>query len=111
RLRPQPGDVARAVAAGELVRTFAFRGAVHLATPEGAGVYLALRASSRMWELPSWQTFYGLAPADWPAFRQAVRDALAGGPLTPSALGAVLTSQPAYRHLETVFAANPWSLV
>ncbi|WP_315096236.1 DNA glycosylase AlkZ-like family protein [uncultured Cellulomonas sp.] len=111
RLRPRPGDVARAVAAGELVRTFAFRGAVHLATPEGAGAYLALRASSRMWELPSWQTFYGLAPADWPAFRQAVRDALAGGPLTPSALGAVLTSQPTYRHLDTVFADNPWSLV
>jgi hypothetical protein len=111
RVSPQPGDVARATADGELVRTFAFRGAVHLATPEDAGVYLALRASSRMWELPSWQTYYGLTPSDWPAFRQAARDALADGPLTPAALGAALTAEPAFHHLEKVFADNPWSLL
>jgi hypothetical protein len=111
RLRPDPGDVSRAIADGELVRTFAFRGAIHLATPEDAGVYLALRASSRMWELPSWQTYYGLAPSHWPAFRQAARDALADGPLTPTALGATLTAEPAFHHLEKVFADNPWSLL
>ncbi|WP_421741746.1 DNA glycosylase AlkZ-like family protein [Cellulomonas sp.] len=108
---PLPGELVHAIAEGALVRTFAFRGAVHVATPEDAGVYLALRASSRMWELPSWRTYYGLAPSDWPAFRQAARDALADGPLTPAALGDTLTAEPAFHHLETVFADNPWSLL
>jgi hypothetical protein len=76
------GDVARAVDAGEIVKTYAFRGATHLLTPEEGGAYLALRASGRQWELPSWQETYGLAPGDWPAFREAVREAVAEGPLT-----------------------------
>ena len=109
--RPHQGELARAIADGRLVRTFAFRGAVHLATPQDAAVYLALRGSSRMWELPSWRTYYGLAPADWPAFRQTVRDALADGPLTPAELGATVTAEPAFQHLAQVFADNPWSLL
>jgi hypothetical protein len=76
------GDVARALDAGELIKTYAFRGATHLITPEEGGIYLALRASGRQWELPSWQEAYGLAPADWPAFRTVVREAVADGPLT-----------------------------
>ena len=74
RSRHRPGDVARALADGRLIKTFAFRGATHLLTPEDGGVYLALRAASRMWELPSWQSFYGLPPSDWPHLREAVRD-------------------------------------
>ena len=52
RQRSRPGEVARALADGRIIKTFAFRGATHLMTPEDAGVYLALRAASRMWELP-----------------------------------------------------------
>jgi hypothetical protein len=77
-----PGEVARALEAGEVFKTYAFRGATHLVTPEDGGIYLALRASGRQWELPSWQEAYGLVPADWPAFREAVREAVAGEPLT-----------------------------
>jgi hypothetical protein len=76
------GDVARALAAGEVFKTYAFRGATHLLTPEEGGSYLALRASGRQWELPSWQETYGLTPADWPAFRETVRDSVADEPLT-----------------------------
>ena len=76
------GDVARALDAGEVFKTYAFRGATHLLTPEEGGAYLALRASGRQWELPSWQETYGLTPADWPAFRETVREAVADGPLT-----------------------------
>ena len=67
------GDAGRALAAGELVKVFTFRGATHLMTPQDAGAYLAVRASSRMWELPSWQSYYELAPSDWPRFRKYVR--------------------------------------
>ena len=68
RQRSRSGEVARALAEGRIIKTFAFRGATHLLAPEDGGVYLALRAASRMWELPSWQSYYDLAPADWPRF-------------------------------------------
>jgi hypothetical protein len=80
-------------------------------TPEAASIYLALRASSRVWELRSWQEFYQLKPADWPAFRAAVRDALADGPLTRQDLGSALTRDPRYRHLGFVFSEDNWTLI
>jgi hypothetical protein len=111
RLSSRPGDVIEAVADGRLIRTFAFRGAVHLMTPETAAIYLALRASSRVWELPSWQDFYKLKPSDWPAFRAAVRDALADGPLTRAELGAAVTRHARYSHLGFVFTDDNWTLL
>ena len=105
------GEVARALAEGRLVKTFAYRGATHLMRPEDAGVTLALRAASRMWELPSWRTYYGLEPGDWPAFRETVRDALADGPLTREELGAAVTSRPAYRHLAFAFEEGSVTLL
>lgn len=109
--RSEPGEVARAVADGRLIRTFAFRGATHLMTPEDAGIYLALRASSRMWELPSWRRYYGLEPSDWPAFREAVRGALAHGPLTRSELGAAVTAQARFAHLGFAFGEGSGTLL
>ena len=98
------GDAARALATGKVVKVFAFGGAMHLMTPQDAGAYLALRASSRMWELPSWQSFYGLTPSDWPRYRAYVRQALADGPLTRSELAAALGRSSRYRHLRTFVA-------
>lgn len=104
RMHGAAGDATRALAANEVVKVFAFRGATHLMTPEDAGAYLAIRASSRMWELPSWQSFYGLAPSDWPRFRAYVRSALAKGPLTRSELADALRRSSRYRHLGPVVA-------
>ena len=53
RRRSEAGEVARALAEGRIIKTFAFRGATHLMSPEDGGAYLALRAASRIWELPS----------------------------------------------------------
>ncbi|MET1058224.1 MAG: crosslink repair DNA glycosylase YcaQ family protein [Nocardioides sp.] len=98
------GDAARALAAGSVVKVYAFRGATHLMTPRDAGAYLAVRASSRMWELPSWQSYYGLAPSDWPRFRDYVRRVLADGPLTHGELLAALGRSSRYRHLARLLA-------
>ncbi len=98
------GDAARALEAGQVVKVFAFRGATHLMTPQDAGAYLAVRASGRMWELPSWQNYYELTPSDWPRFREHVRKALDGGPLTRSELVAALRRSSRYRHLGTIIA-------
>ncbi len=100
------GDAARALAAGELVKVFAFRGATHLMTPQDAGAYLAVRASSRMWELASWRSYYGLEPSDWPRFREYVREALADGPLTHAELTAALGRSSRYRHLSTILTGG-----
>lgn len=111
RLRSRSGEVARALAEGQIIKTFAFRGATHLLTPADGGAYLALRAASRMWELPSWQSFYGLTPADWPRLRQAVREALADGPMTRDELGAAVTARPRFRHLGFAFADGAGTLL
>ncbi|WP_460819319.1 DNA glycosylase AlkZ-like family protein [Nocardioides korecus] len=111
RQESAPGELLAARAAGEVVTAFAFRGAVHHLSPEDGGTYLALRSAGRQWELPSWVEHYRLSAEQWPDFRAAVREALAGGPLTVAELGQVLTAEAAYRHLATVFADGAWTLL
>ena len=111
RTTSRRGELAAALGAGEVVKAFAFRGSMHYLSPEDGGIYLALRAAGRQWELPSWVEHYRLAPADWPDFRAAVREALADGPLTVGELGRALARTPAYRHLEPVFAEGAGTLV
>jgi hypothetical protein len=111
RTKSQPGEVARALAEGQIIKTYTFRGATHLLTPEDGGMYLALRAASRMWELPSWQSFYGLTPSDWPLLREAVREALADGPITRDELGAAVTARPKFRHLGHAFTNKSHTLL
>ncbi|MDM7829898.1 DNA glycosylase AlkZ-like family protein [Cellulomonas edaphi] len=106
-----PGEVERAVRDGRLLRTFAFRGAVHVMTPEHASAYLALRAVGRQWERASWQEYYGLVPDAWPAFRSAVRDALDEGPLSPAEIGEALAAQMEYARLQPIFSTEPWTLL
>lgn len=111
RIGSKSGDVATALADGRLIKSFAFRGATHLMTPEDAGIYLALRGASRMWELSSWQIYYKLRPSDWPDFRAAVRQALANGPLTRQELGLAVTAHARFRHLGFVFEDDNWTLL
>ena len=111
RQRSEAGEVARARAEGRLIMTFAFRGATHLMTPEDGGVYLALRAASRQWELKSWREYYGLEKSDWPALRETVREALADEPLTVRELIAEIAARPRFAHLGPILAGNPWSVM
>jgi hypothetical protein len=108
---PRPDELTDALRDGRLLRTFAFRGAAHLLTPEEGGAYLALRAAGRQWELRSWQEYYGLAPHDWPDFRAAVREAVDDHPLTPAELGTALAARPRFEHLREIFARDPWALL
>jgi hypothetical protein len=111
RTASHPGELARALVEGEVIKAFAFRGAMHYLSAEDGGAYLALRAAGRQWELPSWVEYYRLAPADWPRFRETVRDALSDGPLTIAELGAAVTRRRAYRHLKPVFDEGAGTLV
>lgn len=111
RTTSRPGELAEALADGSVIKAFAFRGSMHYLSPEDGGIYLALRAAGRQWELPSWVEHYGLSPSDWPGFRAAVRDALTAEPLTIVELGDALTRQRPYRHLKSVFDEGAWTLV
>ena len=111
RTTSQPGELARALAEGRVVKAFAFRGSMHYLSPEDGGAYLALRAAGRQWELPSWQEYYRLKPADWPAFRETVRESLADGPLTIAELGEAVTRRRRYRHLRPVFDDGAGTLI
>ena len=71
RTTSREGELADALVDGEVVKAFAFRGAMHYLSPEEGGVWLALRAAGRQWELKSWVDYYRLRPEDWPEFRAA----------------------------------------
>ncbi|MFN8192655.1 MAG: crosslink repair DNA glycosylase YcaQ family protein [Nocardioidaceae bacterium] len=111
RTTSREGELADALVDGEVVKAFAFRGAMHYLSPEEGGVWLALRAAGRQWELKSWVDYYRLAPEDWPEFRAAVREALDDGPLTIGELGEALARHRAYRHLKPVFDEGAGTLV
>jgi DNA glycosylase AlkZ-like len=111
RASSRPGRLAAALADGEVIKVFAFRGSMHYLSPEEGGIYLALRSAGRQWELPSWVKHYRLSPADWPDFRAEVRAALSDGPLTLVELGSALARHRAYRHLKPVFDEGAGTLI
>jgi hypothetical protein len=111
RVTSRPGELAAALAEGEVIKAFAFRGSMHYLSPEEGGIYLALRSVGRQWELPSWVEHYRLSPSDWPDFRAAVRAALSDGPLTLVELGEALTRHRAYRQLKPVFDEGAGTLI
>jgi Winged helix DNA-binding domain len=79
--KPSPGALAAALAGGDLVRTWAMRGTLHVLPVEEAVDVLALLAAARTWERASWQKAF--LPADQvAAIAEAATSALARGPLT-----------------------------
>jgi hypothetical protein len=95
----RPGEVARALADGRLIKTWAMRGTLHLLTPEDAGAFLSLMASGRSWERPSWERYFGVTPRHIDELRQAVRKALDGKVLTREELIAAVIAQRGLRHV------------
>jgi len=93
RKASRPGEVARALTEGRLIKTWAMRGALHLLTPEDAGAFLSLMAAGRSWERPSWQRYFGVTPKQLAALLRAVREALDGRILTRDELVAAVIGQ------------------
>ncbi|WP_227982211.1 winged helix DNA-binding domain-containing protein [Nocardia spumae] len=90
RHRGAPGAVAAALESGELMKTWAMRGTLHALPPDTAAAALALLASARTWEKPSWQRNFGATPDEMRALTEAVAERLDGAVLTRSELVAAL---------------------
>src|SRR5437762_4158184 len=99
RTTSRPGDVARALAQGRLIKTWAMRGTLHLLTPEDAGAFLSLIAAGRSWDRPSWQRWFGITPKQLDALREVVREALGGKALTRGELIEAVIARRGYGHL------------
>ena len=93
------GAAADALARGDLIKTWAMRGTLHLLTPEDSGAFLSLLAAGRPWERPAWQRYFGMDPATADRFRDAVVEALDGRTLTREELIDVVTAERGLDHL------------
>ena len=98
---PDPGGLGRALDAGNVVRSYAFRGGSYAFVPEIAAVVLSVRTATRIWQTRRWQEQGGFALDDWEPLRDAVCTALAEGPLTREEITERLERIPALRHLST----------
>ncbi len=78
-------DVAKALATRAIVKTWAFRGTLHLLAAEDAGAYLSLLATARSWEKPAWQREFATAE-QMAAIADAATAALDGAVLTREVL-------------------------
>ena len=99
RTDSRPGDVGRALADGRVIKTWAMRGSLHLLTPPDGARFLALMASGRSWERPSWQRYFGVTPKHIEALRAAAREALDSGELTREELIAAVTARRGLKHI------------
>jgi hypothetical protein len=104
--RSKQGEVAEALARGDLIKTWAMRGTLHYLTPEDAGIYLSLLAAGRSWEVPSWQKYFGMRPGDFDEMRVVARDALDGRALTREELAAAMVKRPRLRHIGKEMASG-----
>jgi hypothetical protein len=99
RRASRPGETARALADGRLIKTWAMRGTLHLLAVEDAGALLSLMSSGRSWEKPVWERYFGMTAKHWGVLRATVREALDGKVLTREELTAAVLAQRRLGHL------------
>lgn len=102
RLRLQhsePGLVDEALTTGQLIKTWAMRGTLHLLTPDDGPALLSVIAAGRSWERPSWQRYFDATPQRMERLREVVREALDGTVMTREELVDVVSRHRELGHL------------
>ncbi len=91
----EPGAVARALWTDRtLVRTWAMRGTLHLLPAAELGLWVGAQGVTKpRYEMASWRKAFGMSSAEAVAVLDAIRDALAGDPLTRDELADAVGSQ------------------
>ena len=111
RTTSKAGDVARALSQGRLIKTWAMRGTLHLLTPEDAGAFLSVLAAGRMWERPSWQSWFGITPKQLDGLRVVVREALDGKVLSREELVTAVVARRGFGHVGDALRSGWGSLL
>lgn len=93
------GEVARALADGRLIKTWAMRGTLHLLTPEEGGAFLSLLAAGRSWERASWQKYFGMTPQLMELFRETAREAMRERAISREELIAAVSKRRKLAHI------------
>ncbi|MGI8417674.1 MAG: DNA glycosylase AlkZ-like family protein [Nakamurella sp.] len=98
-LQPDPDALSRTLDAGEVIRSYAFRGGSYVFTPDIGAVLLSARTATQIWQTRRWQKQGEFSINDWETLRDVVCAALSAGPLTRDEIGAHLAQIPHLRHL------------
>jgi len=101
-----PGGGADGPVAPGLVRTWAMRGTLHLLPRDEAPAYLALCATVRTWEKPSWTRAFGATPADLEAIAEVAREVLDGAALTREELTEAVVARTGSEHLRETLGSG-----
>ena len=80
REKSRPGEVARALADGRILKTWAMRGTLHLLSPENGAASLSVLAPERVWA--SWRRYFGTTAKQMDALWRTICEALQGEPLS-----------------------------
>jgi hypothetical protein len=107
---PETGEVARALADGTVIKTWAMRGTLHLLRSTEAPALLSLMARARPWARPAWQKAFGLTVADVDALTVAVAELLDGQVLSRDELVAAIVAEPRFSGLEQALRSG-WGTV
>lgn len=99
RSAPTPGELTAALSAGDVIRSYAFRGGSYVFTPEVGAVLLSVHTAPRSWEKERFQRQAGFELADWEPFRAAMQEILEPEPLTRREIADRLADIPALRGL------------
>lgn len=90
-----------------LMKTWAMRGTLHLLPAADAGAYLALCATIRSWEKPSWQKAFGAKTADLEAIAAAAADILSDGePRSRTELTTAIVAETGSGHLAELLGSG-----
>jgi Winged helix DNA-binding domain len=103
-------DVGRALDEGEIIKTWAMHGALHLISPREGAAFLAVMAARRPWARASWQRHFDMTGSRWDALRRVVREALDGTALTREELGAAIGAVPELGHLRDAMRSS-WGTI
>lgn len=111
RKRSSTREVAGALSAGALIKTWAMRGTLHLLHPQDGGAFLSLIAAARPWARPSWVRHFGVTPEQIDALRNAVDEALEGRALTREELTTAVTAKRGFEHMGEALRSGWGSLL